>query len=380
LLAVGAIDYDAAPAAGAAPQPPRRAPDPLPLWHALAAGGGGYPNLPGTGNEVRTVVDLYRRHHPEGAAGSVTELRGADASEERLKANLGGGGGWGCIHFAGHGFFVPQERVQTVLAMSAAGSPRPPVRAVVAERRKADLFSPFFSGLVLAGANRARDEAGGGLAGPEEDCVLTAEEIRGLDLRGTDLVVLSACNSGRGAARGGEGVVGLPRAFHAAGARSVVVSLWQADDDVTNQLMTLFYENLWKNGMGKLQALRHAQLTLLRHGKGTSYLPYYWSGLALTGDPGDMEAGLPPDGAGSAPGPKPPAAGPGKDPGRDAGTDPVKTAGQGGDEVPRQVGRTPFSSVVLVGVAVPAAALLLLAAVSAWVVWRRTRSRPAGGD
>jgi CHAT domain-containing protein len=96
-----------------------------------------------------------------------------------------------------------------------------------------------------------------------EDGILTAEEIQSLDLRGTELVVLSACETGLGRSRLGQGVLGLQRAFHAAGASAVVASLWKVDDAATSVLMEHFYTNLWVKKMPKLEALRQAQLAVL---------------------------------------------------------------------------------------------------------------------
>jgi CHAT domain-containing protein len=111
----------------------------------------------------------------------------------------------------------------------------------------------LLSGLVLAGANRDPGKA-----------VLTAEEVSGLDLRGTELVVLSACDTGLGKVATGEGVLGLQRGFHEAGARTLAVSLWSISDAATSVLMEEFYQNLWEKRLTRLEALRQAQLTVLR--------------------------------------------------------------------------------------------------------------------
>ena len=76
--------------------------------------------------------------------------------------------------------------------------------------------------------------------------MITAEEVEGLDLHGCDLAVLSACDTGRGKVAGGQGAMGLQRAFHQAGARTAVTSLWRIDDDDTKRLMAMFYNNLWQ--------------------------------------------------------------------------------------------------------------------------------------
>jgi CHAT domain-containing protein len=136
---------------------------------------------------------------------------------------------------------------------------------------------------------------------------LTALEVAQLDLSGVELAVLSACETGLGEAAGGEGVLGLQRAFQVAGTRSVVASLWKVDDDATRQLMVRLYENLWrtKQPLGKLEALRQAQLEMLREGRKRGpggerpvdpealkravpaagrTPPFYWAAFVLSGD------------------------------------------------------------------------------------------------
>jgi CHAT domain-containing protein len=113
----------------------------------------------------------------------------------------------------------------------------------------------LLSGLVLSGANR--DPEGG---------ILTALEVSNLDLRGCELVVLSACETGLGTIESGEGLLGLQRAFHVAGARTVVSSLWSVSDPATSVLMERFYRNLWgEKPLPRLEALRQAQLFVLQN-------------------------------------------------------------------------------------------------------------------
>jgi CHAT domain-containing protein len=110
-------------------------------------------------------------------------------------------------------------------------------------------------GLVLSGANA---DSGRG--------TLTALEVADLDLRGCEVLVLSACETGLGKLEGGEGVLGLQSAFHGAGARTVVASLWSVSDPATSVLMEHFYKNLWaENPLSRLEALRQAQLFVLKH-------------------------------------------------------------------------------------------------------------------
>ncbi len=96
--------------------------------------------------------------------------------------------------------------------------------------------------------------------------VLTAEEIVDWDLSRCDLAVLRACETGLGQSANGEGVLGLQHAFQIAGARTTITTLWQIPDAATHKLMTRFYTNLWQKKMGKLAALREAQLWMLREG------------------------------------------------------------------------------------------------------------------
>ena len=147
----------------------------------------------------------------------------------------------------------------------------------------------LLSGIVLAGANQKDN--------PE--AILTAMEVSELRLEGVDLAVLSACETGLGTSAGGEGVLGLQRSFQVAGARSVVAGLWQVPDDATRKLMSEFYQNLWTRKMSKVEALRAAQIWMLKEGakrgmtyakddaeaqKSQSLPPFYWAGFVLAGD------------------------------------------------------------------------------------------------
>jgi CHAT domain-containing protein len=155
-----------------------------------------------------------------------------------------------------------------------------------AEADRDALSNPLLrSGLVLAGANRTigqLDEE----RPDTEDGILTALEASGLNLVGTDLVVLSACQTGIGEVQSGEGVFGLRRAFQHAAARSVIMSMFVVPDESTSMLMERFYEN-WLSGDSKSTALRNASLSILnerRENKESTH-PLYWGGFILVGDP-----------------------------------------------------------------------------------------------
>ena len=111
--------------------------------------------------------------------------------------------------------------------------------------------------------------------------MLTALEASGLDLWGTKLVVLSACETGVGKVTNGEGVYGLRRALVIAGAESLVMTLWQVDDLATRDLMTGYYKRL-QTGTGRSAALRDVQLEIMSNAKYTH--PYYWASFVPAGD------------------------------------------------------------------------------------------------
>jgi CHAT domain-containing protein len=196
------------------------------------------------------------------------------------------------LHFATHGFFAPKE-LRSALAPDPKRAKSGAVPGLLDREGVAGFHPLLLSGLVLAGANRPPEPG-------QDDGILTALEVAELDLRHVELAVLSACETGLGEVAGGEGVLGLQRAFQAAGARSTVTSLWQVPDQATRALMERFYAGLWdrKRPLGKLEALRQAQLWLLREGptRGLAVVstepsagprrapPFYWAAFVLSGD------------------------------------------------------------------------------------------------
>ena len=121
----------------------------------------------------------------------------------------------------------------------------------------------------------------------KNDGIVTAEEILGLNLHGTKLVVLSACDTGLGEVKNGEGVFGLRRAFNQAGAKSLVMSLWKVPDRETKELMVQFHRNIKSCAMNRCQALRQAvlkQIQIVRQRHGHSN-PRYWGAFVFMGEP-----------------------------------------------------------------------------------------------
>ncbi len=131
------------------------------------------------------------------------------------------------------------------------------------------------SGLILAGGNHAWQT--GRPLGQREDGILTAYEISQMNLSNTELVVLSACETGLGDIRGNEGVYGLQRAFKIAGARNLIMSLWQVPDFQPQELMAAFYHKWLLDKLPVRQALHAAQKEMRDKG----YEPYYWAGWVM---------------------------------------------------------------------------------------------------
>ncbi len=201
---------------------------------------------------------------------AVEPLLGERATEGRLKGSLAPR----VLHLATHGFFFPDQ------ARRAAAPDEDASR--MAQLASGHVENPLLrAGLALAGAN-TWDR---GLEPPTEaeDGILTAEDVAGLDLLGTELVVLSACDTGLGVVRFGDGVLGLRRAFAVAGARTLVMSLWKVPDRETRRLMTGFYRRLLA-GVERWVALRDAQLELRR----THPDPFFWGAFVCEGDPGPL--------------------------------------------------------------------------------------------
>jgi CHAT domain-containing protein/tetratricopeptide (TPR) repeat protein len=245
LLAVGDVDYDHDPAAD-----PSKWADQL-ASHRSPPGEEDtfhWPALPGTRAELGALMAI--------AGGRpAVRLSGAEASIARVLEELPR---TRLAHLATHGFFA-DPKFRSTLHLDESAFLRGYDRDTPGARNPLVL-----SGLVLAGANRPiptnRDGLPLGNGG-----ILTAEAIAGLPLQGLELVVLSACETGLGEIAGREGVFGLQRAFHMAGARDVVASFWRVDDQATAAVMAIFYDQLWRQGKPPIEALRTAQLTLYYH-------------------------------------------------------------------------------------------------------------------
>jgi CHAT domain-containing protein len=205
--------------------------------------------LKGTEKEVNMIAGLLSQNHIK-----VNKFIKKEASEDAIK-NVNNPG---IVHIATHGFFMPETEMEE-------------------NNNKLEVNPLLRSGLFLAGAQQALD--GKINSDSTENGILTAYEAMNLNLDNTDLVVLSACETGLGEIKNGEGVYGLQRAFQTAGAKAVLMSLWKVDDTATHELMTLFYE-YWLRELNKQQAFKKAQ-----HSMRAKYPdPYYWGAFVLVGE------------------------------------------------------------------------------------------------
>jgi CHAT domain-containing protein len=215
-------------------------------------GGSAVAALPGTKVEIEGVSRTLKT-----SGYQVAQYLQLQATEKQLKSIKGPS----LVHIATHGYFM--KDVDSGVSVASENAKNNPL---------------LRSGILLAGASKTL--SGDQLPNLEsnDNGVLTAYEAMNLNLEGTDLIVLSACETGLGDVKSGEGVYGLQRAFLVAGADAMVMSLWKVDDAATQQLMTNFYTN-WTKGGSKLKAFKQAQLQLM-----TKYKePYYWGAFVMMG-------------------------------------------------------------------------------------------------
>lgn len=222
---------------------------------------GKFDPLPGTYDEGIAVLNLFKGK----SKFEAENYWGEDASEEFIKGRkeppL-------VLHLATHGYFCPQS--------------------AFLESMEENINPLIYSGLVLAGANRALSQQAVSDQSdlPLEDGLLTSLEVSGMNFLGTELVVLSACQTGLGEVVSGEGVFGLRRAFQHAGVRSIVMSMWPVPDKETREIIQGFYKS-WLSGYSKVEALRKSELDIIseRREAGKSTHPFFWGGFILLGDP-----------------------------------------------------------------------------------------------
>lgn len=240
----------------------------------------GWNDLPGTEAEIKTIAQLLQQKQSL----KVSTHLGNEALEIAVKQVKRPK----ILHIATHGFFVENLKAPTKVHkenvvfdnFSRSGVLNRSNYAIKVAREEPMLRS----GIILAGASSYAKA----IAKPSEveDGILTAYEASQMDLQGTELVVLSACETGLGESTHGEGVYGLQRSFIAAGAQSVLISLWKIDDEATQILMSKFYEEWITHNKSKRAALKAAQLYLRKYEKNGQKIyatPYYWGAFQIIG-------------------------------------------------------------------------------------------------
>lgn len=227
--------------------------------------------LTGTLREVQELSTMWTQPVP--SDGQAQLLTGRDATETRLKQQAPR---HRVLHLATHGFFLGGDCSPAVAGTRGVGG----LSRVSGELAPAE--NPLLlSGLALAGANRRA-----AAAPDEDDGILTAEEVASLDLSGVEWAVLSACDTGVGEIKAGEGVFGLRRAFQVAGARTVIMSLWSVEDQATRAWMRALYEARFQKRLSTADAVHAASLSMLqeRRAKGQSTHPFFWAAFVAAGD------------------------------------------------------------------------------------------------
>jgi CHAT domain-containing protein len=218
--------------------------------------------LPATRREIELVASGWQGFTDEPA----TVCLGSDATEDRLKSEAPGKR---VIHLATHGYFL-----------EGTCQPQQPERDFESDIGFVGENPLLLSGLFFAGAN-LHGEGADSLG--TEDGILTAYEVSAMDFRGTEMVVLSACETGLGKVEEGEGVYGLRRAFQMAGARTVISALWPVSDEATADMMSQLYERQDESIPETVRRIQLEKINELRQ-SGQPDHPYLWAGFIAMGD------------------------------------------------------------------------------------------------
>lgn len=268
LFAVGGPSYDARPQVSVAANRLRSG--------CTTASSLRFEDLPGSRAEVAEISKLWRSQVGLTAGiPEVTVLSGRTATKDAV---MQAAPGHRVLHLATHGFFLGGD-----CAPTSSTSTRGVGGLVLTPSQPTALAdNPLLAaGLAFAGANQRASVQAGQDAG-----VLTAEEVASLDLRGIEWAVLSACDTGLGQIRAGEGVFGLRRAFQIAGVRTIIMSLWSVEDQSTRNWMHALYTERFKEGASTADAVHNASLQVLRTRRagGQSTHPFYWAAFVAAGD------------------------------------------------------------------------------------------------
>ena len=232
-----------------------------------------FEDLPGSRAEVQDIARLWGPASSLAGASPIapTVLSGRAANKAAV---MNMAGGRRIVHLATHGFFLGSSCAPGAANTRGVGG-LAPIRSKRVEENPL-----LLSGLAFAGANQNASRAAA------DNGILTAEEIVALNLQGTEWAVLSACDTGLGQIRAGEGVFGLRRAFQIAGVRTVITSLWSVEDRTTRLWMRTLYEGRLRDSLSTADAVRAAGLRVLRdrRARGQSGHPFYWGAFVAAGD------------------------------------------------------------------------------------------------
>ena len=230
-----------------------------------------FPPLGGTVQEAKEVASLWNSSEG-GGSDSARLLVGREAGETIFKHEAQR---YRVLHVATHGFFLNGACAPTLAGTRGVGG--------LAPARPAPVANPLLlSGLALAGANRRERSP----KPTKTTASSPPKRWRSLDLQGVEWAVLSACDTGVGEIKAGEGVFGLRRAFQVAGARTVIMSLWSVDDQATRAWMRALYEGRFQKRLSTADAVHQASLSVLRdrRARGQSTHPFFWAAFVAAGD------------------------------------------------------------------------------------------------
>ncbi|BBM86238.1 CHAT domain-containing protein [Candidatus Uabimicrobium amorphum] len=269
LLCIGNVAYDLAPKADSTSQ--------VNMFSRRAKSQATWNELPGAAKETQKIVKTFKDYFSQ----QVVYLKREHASEANFftyspKKRF--------IHLATHGFFN-----SPTLKTDGIGNTRKGTQIWVNFGKKTKIESLpagvnplLYSGIVMAGAN---------IKGKKSDGIITAEELAGFDLRGTELLVLSACETGLGVRMRGQGISGLRLAAQIAGVRAMLVSLWPVDDLGTQKFMQYFYQKLWQEKKSRSQALQETCQKWIEQFKNAEdinqqkiYTSRVWAAFILSGE------------------------------------------------------------------------------------------------
>jgi CHAT domain-containing protein/tetratricopeptide (TPR) repeat protein len=247
-------------------------------FNALRAGcatlsGVHFEDLPGSRLEAAEIAKIWSSAAHE--SGDARVLSGRVATETTVKQAMVGRR---VVHLATHGYFLQSPCDTRIAGTRGVGG----LASRAAPSRDFAENALLLTGLAFAGAN-LRSSA---RADRNDDGILTAEEVAGLNLQGTEWAVLSACDTGTGQIKAGEGVFGLRRAFQVAGVRTIIMSLWSVEDRSTRIWMSHLYDARFNLHLSTADSVREASVRVLkeRRSRRESTHPLYWAGFVAAGD------------------------------------------------------------------------------------------------